>query len=48
MIRSRTALVAAAGLALAGCAALTHLVEGPIGPCGFDVETLQFAGDALA
>ena len=48
MIGSRTALVAAAGLALAGCAALTRLVEGPIGPCGFDVETLQFAGDALA
>ena len=39
----------AAGLALAGCAALTRLVEsGPIGPCGFDVETLQFEGDALA
>jgi len=37
-----------ASLALAGCAALTRLVEGPIGPCGFDVETLQFAGDALA
>ena len=34
-------------LALAGCAALTRLSL-PIGPCAFDVETLQFAGDALA
>jgi hypothetical protein len=48
MIRTRTGLVLATGLALGGCAALTRLVEGPIGPCGFDVETLQFAGDALA
>jgi len=44
----RSGLAVAAVLALAGCAALTRLVEGPIGPCGFDVETLQFAGDALA
>ncbi len=45
----RPALTAclAASLALAGCAALTRLSR-PIGPCGFDVETLQFAGDALA
>ena len=48
MIRPRTGLAIVAGLALAGCAALTRLVEGPIGPCGFDVETLQFAGDPLA
>jgi hypothetical protein len=48
MIRTRTGLAVAASLALAGCAALTRLVEGPIGPCGFDVETLQFAGDAPA
>jgi len=48
MIRIRTGLALAAGVALAGCAALTRLVEGPIGPCGFDVEALQFAGDALA
>ena len=48
MIRMRSGLAVAVGLALAGCAALTRLVEGPIGPCGFDVETLQFAGDALA
>ena len=33
-------------LALAGCAQLTRLSL-PIGPCGFDVETLQFDGDAL-
>ena len=33
-------------LALAGCAALTRL-NVPIGPCGFDVDALQFAGDAL-
>ena len=38
-----TTLVAC--LALAGCAALTRFTP-PIGPCGFDVETLQFAGDA--
>jgi len=38
----------AASLALAGCAALTRLAGGPIGPCGFDVETLEFAGDPLA
>ena len=48
MFRPCTGLAAVAVLALAGCAALTRLVEGPIGPCGFDVETLQFAGDALA
>jgi hypothetical protein len=48
MIRARTGLALATTLALAGCVALTRLVEGPIGPCGFDVETLQFAGDALA
>ena len=40
----RRALVAC--LALSGCAALTRLSL-PIGPCGFDVEALQFAGDAL-
>jgi hypothetical protein len=34
-------------LALSGCAALSRLSL-PIGPCGFDVGTLQFAGDALA
>jgi len=39
---------AAAGLALAGCAALTWLGGRSIGPCGFDVEALQFEGDALA
>ena len=45
----RPALAAclAASFALAGCAALTRLSL-PIGPCGFDVEALQFAGDALA
>jgi hypothetical protein len=32
--------------ALAGCASPTRL-NVPIGPCGFDVERLQFAGDAL-
>ena len=36
----------AACLALAGCAVLTRL-QLPIGPCGFDVDALQFAGDAL-
>lgn len=40
----RVALVAC--VALCGCAALTRLAR-PIGPCGFDVDTLQFAGDPL-
>ena len=49
MRRPLSCTAIAASVALAGCAALTRLVEsGPIGPCGFDVETLQFAGDALA
>ena len=45
----RPAFVAclSACLALTGCAALTRLSL-PIGPCAFDVETLKFAGDALA
>src|SRR5476649_2001221 len=44
----RLALAAclAACIALSGCAQLTRLSV-PIGPCGFDVETLRFAGDAL-
>lgn len=46
MLRPWTRLTLAACLALAGCAALTRL-RGPIGPCGFDVDSLQFAGDAL-
>ena len=45
-IRSSIAACVAACVALAGCAALTRLNR-PIGPCGFDVEALQFAGDAL-
>jgi hypothetical protein len=41
------AIAAAAAVAtLAGCAALTRL-HGPLGPCGFDIEELSFAGDAL-
>jgi hypothetical protein len=47
MSRPSLRLALAACLALCGCAALTRLSL-PIGPCGFDVETLQFAGDALA
>ena len=46
MFRPPFRLTLAACLALAGCAALTRL-NVPIGPCGFDVEALQFAGDAL-
>ena len=47
-LRSRC-VVAAAGLALAGCAFFEPFeATGPIGPCGFDVARLQFAGDALA
>ena len=45
--RRALATCLAAGLAASGCAVLTRLSL-PIGPCGFDVETLQFAGDALA
>ena len=41
--RSLTILAAAT---LAGCAALTRL-HAPLGPCGFDVDELSFAGDAL-
>jgi hypothetical protein len=38
----------AASLALAGCAQAPAGEDmAPIGPCGFDVATLQFAGDAL-
>ena len=49
MRRTLACLAVAASVALAGCAALTRRVApGPIGPCGFDVETLEFAGDALA
>lgn len=48
MRRTLACLAIAASLALAGCAVLTRMVRGPIGPCGFDVETLEFAGDALA
>jgi len=48
MIRLRRGFIGIAFIALAGCAALTRLVERPIGPCGFDVETLQFAGGPLA
>ena len=41
--------LAAAGLALAGCAFFEPFeAAGPIGPCGFDVTSLQFSGDALA
>jgi hypothetical protein len=47
MFRTSTRLTLAACLALAGCAALTRL-HLPIGPCGFDIDSLQFAGDALA
>ena len=39
-------LVPLALIALAGCAALTRLSP-PHGACGFDVDTLSFAGDAL-
>jgi len=39
--------VACAAAALAGCAALTRL-RAPLGPCGFDVDRLAFAGDDLA
>ena len=46
MSRPLYRLPLAACLALAGCAALTRL-NVPIGPCGFDVEALAFAGDAL-
>ncbi len=46
MLRPPYRLTLAACVMLAGCAVLTRL-RGPIGPCGFDVETLQFAGDAL-
>ncbi|MEO5689645.1 MAG: hypothetical protein ABIR54_19995 [Burkholderiaceae bacterium] len=46
MFRPSTWLTLAACLALVGCAALTRL-KLPIGPCGFDVDNLQFAGDAL-
>ena len=42
----RLPLTACIALTLAGCAALTRL-NVPIGPCGFDVDALQFAGDAL-
>ena len=38
--------VALAAATLAGCAALTRL-HAPLGPCGFDVDELSFAGDAL-
>ena len=49
MRRPLACLAIVASTWLAGCAALTRLVApGPIGPCGFDVETLEFAGDALA
>ncbi len=41
--------LAAAGLALAGCAFFEPFEAArPIGPCGFDVARLQFDGDALA
>jgi len=46
MSRSRLLTTIAAAGALAGCAVLTR-DAGPIGPCRFDVEALQFAGDAL-
>ena len=46
MFRLTIRLSLFACVALAGCAQLTRLSL-PIGPCGFDVETLQFAGDAL-
>jgi hypothetical protein len=46
MHRPSTWPTLAACLALAGCAALTRLSV-PIGPCGFDTDGLQFAGDAL-
>ena len=42
-------LAAAACLVPAGCAFFAPFeTPRPIGPCGFDVATLQFAGDALA
>ena len=42
-------LVATACLAAAGCAFFAPFeTPRPIGPCGFDVASLQFAGDALA
>ena len=40
-------LAAITAATLAGCAALTRL-HTPIGPCGFDVDELSFAGDSLA
>ena len=46
MSRPSFRLAVVACIALSGCAQLTRLSL-PIGPCGFDVETLQFAGDAL-
>ena len=42
----RRSLTILATAALAGCAALTRL-HAPLGPCGFDVDELSFAGDAL-
>jgi hypothetical protein len=48
MVRSRTAFALAAGLVLAGCAALPRGVSWPFGACGFDGETLQFAGSPPA
>ena len=46
MSRSSPGVALVACVALGGCAALTRLSL-LIGPCGFDVETLQFADDAL-
>jgi len=44
-----TRTLIAACLALGGCAFFAPFeAPRPIGPCGFDVATLQFAGDALA
>ena len=48
MLTIRKTLLAAC-LALGGCAFFEpYETPRPIGPCGFDVATMQFAGDALA
>ncbi len=45
--RSVAFAAALAAAMLAGCAALTQR-RAPLGPCGFDIDELSFAGDALA
>ncbi|MCK9687862.1 hypothetical protein [Scleromatobacter humisilvae] len=49
MRRRSLCALAAAGIALAGCAFFEPFEAArPIGPCGFDAASLQFDGDALA